>query len=87
LARRLGSTEGEIEAVLAGRFDGFAPAWSAALRAADRITSGDGRLERQDWSELTDHWQPAEIVEIVAVAAAFNLFNRFANALEIPPTR
>ena len=39
------------------------------------------------WTALSAHWSPPQIVEITAVIALFALFNRFANALEIPPTR
>jgi len=31
-------------------------------------------------------WTPSEIVEIAAVAGLFNYFNRFNDALGVPPT-
>lgn len=33
------------------------------------------------------HYSEGEIVEVVAMAALFNYFNRVANALEIEPTK
>lgn len=36
--------------------------------------------------ELARHWTPSEIVEIAAVAGLFDYFNRFNNALQVPPT-
>lgn len=38
-------------------------------------------------STLARHWTPEQIVEITAVVALFNYFNRFALALRIPVTR
>lgn len=87
MARRLGSSDDEIAAVLAGDFTGFEPAWAAALSVADGMTVAAGVVDPGTWSRLAAHWQPEQMVEIVSVAAAFALFNRFANALEIPPTR
>lgn len=87
MARQLGSTDAEISAVLGGDFASFDAAWSAALAAGSEMTNGGGRLESATYDRLASHWSPAQIVEIISVAAAFGLFNRFANALEIPPTR
>lgn len=36
--------------------------------------------------ELRRHWSEDEVVEIAAVVGVFNYFNRFNNALEVPPT-
>lgn len=36
--------------------------------------------------ELRRHWTQEGVVEIAAVAGIFNYFNRFNNALEVPPT-
>lgn len=87
LARRYGATEPELEALARGDLSGFAEPERAALALADAMTAGDGHVAEADFAALTQHWPPAAAVELVAVAAAFNLFNRFANALEIPPTR
>jgi alkylhydroperoxidase family enzyme len=39
------------------------------------------------YEELARHWAPEQIVEITAVIALFNYFNRFAEALHVPVTR
>ena len=70
-----------------GGLDGFGPAWRAALSAAEAMTSDTGRIPEESFHELATHWSPEQIVEIVAVVGLFNYFNRFANALDIPPTR
>ena len=41
----------------------------------------------RNFADLRSHWDSAQIVEITAVIGLFNYFNRFAIALEIPPTR
>ena len=86
MSRQLGSTDAEIDAVLAGDFTAFDPSWSAALAAANEMTNARGTIGAATYERLAAHWSAAEIVEIVSVAAAFAMFNRFANALEIPPT-
>ena len=41
----------------------------------------------ETFADLRAHWDDAQIVEITAVVALFNYFNRFANALHVPVTR
>jgi alkylhydroperoxidase family enzyme len=61
--------------------------WATALRVADSMTAQRGEIGSQAYAALEAHWDPAQIVEIVAVIALFNYFNRFAIALDIPPTK
>jgi len=87
LARRLGASDEQVAAVRAGDVSGFAPAWSAALAYATQMTPSGGTVSWDAYDALATHWTPAQIVEITAVAALFNYFNRFAVALEVPVTR
>jgi alkylhydroperoxidase family enzyme len=87
LARRLGATDAELAGVASGTLDGFGPAWRSALRAADAMTRGAGRIPDHAFDELAEHWSSEQIVEIVAVVGLFNYFNRIANALDIPSSR
>ena len=75
--------------------------WAAAPAVGVRQASNDNRLWRPlafaamaatllvavglGWS-VTNRSEP-QVVEITAVIGLFNYFNRFANALDIPPTR
>jgi alkylhydroperoxidase family enzyme len=87
LARRQGATDAQLEAVQVPPFDGFEPAWQVALEVADHMTHDAGRVPPDAYARLEAAWSPAQVVEIVGVISAFAMFNRFANALEIPPTR
>ena len=77
----------QIAAMARGDLETFAPGWSAALRVAEVMTTQGGRVDDARFHALAEHWSPTQIVEIIAVIGLFNYFNRFANALDIPPTR
>jgi len=51
------------------------------------MTPTPGKVSPDDYARLEHHWSPAQIVEITSVICIFNFFNRFANALDIPPTK
>ncbi|HKO16021.1 MAG TPA: hypothetical protein VJU87_07265 [Gemmatimonadaceae bacterium] len=87
MARRLGGTETQITALARAELDDFEPGWRAAFRYAEAMTRGGGKLPQQTFDELAAHWSPPQIVEITCVVTLFNYFNRFANALDIPPTK
>jgi alkylhydroperoxidase family enzyme len=87
LARRLGATDRQIRALAAGDLSDFEPAWAAALEYAGHMTPTRGTVSGDAYAALAAHWEAPEIVEITAVAALFNYFNRFAIALEVPVTR
>lgn len=57
------------------------------MKYADVMTPTASIPSDRIFSELRKHWNSAQIVEITAVIGLFNYFNRFAIALEIPPTR
>ena len=86
LATRLGATHEQLAALERGDVDAFAPAWRAALVYAQEITC-DRAVEATTFDELSSFWNEPQIVEITAVIGVFNYFNRFANALNIPPTK
>jgi alkylhydroperoxidase family enzyme len=80
-------TEAQLADLAAGRFEAFEPAWGAALMFADVMTRSGGPVDDVHFAELATHYSTEQIVEITAVAALFNYFNRFANSLNIPVTR
>jgi alkylhydroperoxidase family enzyme len=87
LARRLGASDERIAALRAGNLSTFEPAWAAAIAYAAHMTPTGATVSGDAYEALASHWRPEQIVEITAVAALFNYFNRFALALEVPVTR
>ena len=87
MARRLGASDEQIAALSRGDVSGFPPAWAAALGYAAHMTPTGGTVGGDAYAALAAHWGPPQVVEITAVAALFNYFNRFAIALEVPVTR
>lgn len=64
----------------------YAPAELAALAFAEAMTLRSTEVPEAVHEELGRRWTPSEVVEIAAVAGLFNYFNRFNNALGVPPT-
>jgi alkylhydroperoxidase family enzyme len=87
LARRHGWTDEQIEdlANFEQRTD-FTEKEKAALRLTERVTHDAHTVDDQLWSELRQHFDEGEIVELVAAIGLFNYFNRFNNALQVEPT-
>jgi alkylhydroperoxidase family enzyme len=80
-------TDDQLAWVAEGRFDSFDPGWAAALAFADEMTRTGGAVPDAVFAALSREFSTEQIVEITAVAALFNYFNRFANSLNIPVTR
>ena len=70
-----------------GELDGLAPGDRAAIAFAEQITPTGSTVSDRVYEELACHWSAPQIVEITAVVALFNYFNRFAEALHVPVTR
>jgi alkylhydroperoxidase family enzyme len=87
LARRLGATDAQLDAVASADYDVFEEPWDAAMRFADMLTPTPGIVSDEVYADLARHWTPSQIVEITAVICMFAFFNRFAHALDIPITR
>ena len=64
----------------------FPPEQAAALRFADAMTRGDGRVPDAVFEELRRQFSEPQVVEIAAVVGLFNYFNRFNNALHMEIT-
>ena len=87
MARRLGATDAQLDAVARAEYTVFEEPWRAAFRYADAMTPTPGIVADGVFAELASHWSPAQIVEITAVICMYNFFNRFAHALDVPITR
>ena len=87
MARRLGATDDQLAALGSGNHVLFGAAERAALAFADAMTPTGSSVPDAIFDELRTHWDAAQVVEITAVVALFNYFNRFAEALHVPVTR
>jgi alkylhydroperoxidase family enzyme len=87
LAKQYGASDEKVDALL-----GFesSPLYSkpekVALRAAERLRDSGLGLDDALYEDLVHHYTRVQILEITAVATAFQFFNRFVDALRIPPT-
>ncbi len=86
LVKRLGGTDEQLAQAGRSDYKAFDPGWAAALDYAAAVAAPGGRVGDATYARLAAHWEAPQIVEITAVCAAFSLFNRFANALQIPIT-
>lgn len=87
MARRLGATEQVIAALERGDLASLSDGDAAAIRYAEVVTPTGSTVDDVVYEGLARHWAPEQIVEITAVIALFNYFNRFAEALHVPVTR
>ena len=83
----MGATDQLIDSLDAGDVSQLGEADGAAIRYAEAITPTGSTVGDVVYDELARHWAPDQIVEITAVIALFNYFNRFAEALHVPVTR
>lgn len=86
LAARNGATPEQIEAVNDYESGPFTTKEKLGFRAADRIHESPFALDDLFYSKLKKEFSDAEIIELVAVASAFEFFPRFVSALRIPVT-
>ena len=87
MSRRLGGTDAQLDALASASYDVFTEPWRSAFRYADAMTPTPGIVPAETFADLAQHWNSAQVVEITAVIAVFNFFNRFAHALAVPVTR
>ncbi|MFY9558960.1 MAG: carboxymuconolactone decarboxylase family protein [Terriglobales bacterium] len=86
-ARQKGATEAQIAAARADFESGpFTPAEELGFRAAERLHRSAADITDDFYAELKQHFTDPQIIELVATAAAFELFPRFVDALRIPIT-
>ena len=65
----------------------FSEAEKVALRFAERVTLDSNNVDEALWSQLRQHFDEGQVVELASVIGLFNYFNRFNNALQMEPTR
>jgi alkylhydroperoxidase family enzyme len=70
-----------------GRYEIFDERERVALEFSAVLTGESNAVSQALFSRLETQFDQGEIVEIAAVAGLFNYFNKFNNALCVPPTR
>jgi hypothetical protein len=86
LAKQFGVGEEAIAGLEDPDRNPFPPEQAAALRLADAMTRGEGRVPDALFDDLRRRFSEPQIVEIAAVIGLFNYFNRFNNALHMDVT-
>ena len=80
---KAGITADEMDALQAGRDDGFSAPERAAIQFARDLTRTATAPESR--AALSGHYTDEQVVELTLVAAMANFTNRFNNALAIQP--
>jgi len=86
LAKQKGATEQQVEALDDFENGPFTEAEKLGLRLADRLHRSPREIDDAFYAELGKCYGEEQIIELVAVAAAFEYFTRFVDALRIPTT-
>ncbi len=87
MLRRLGVSQETIEEMDARGSDAAADEREgAALAFAEAMTLQPRAVPEEVWRAMNACYDEGEIVEIAAVVAVFNGFNRFNDALEVEVT-
>jgi uncharacterized peroxidase-related enzyme len=86
-AKQKGATEGQITAVSADfEYGPFTEAEKLGFRCAERLHRSGRDLDDELFAKLKSMYTDAQIVELVATAAAFEMFPRLVDGLRLPTT-
>lgn len=86
LAGRRGATPEQVASLDAFETGPFTEREKAGFRYATLLHGSGNAIDEAAFAELSAHFSLQEIVELTAVAAAFEFFPRFNSALQIPVT-
>lgn len=84
-ARQKGAKEEQVTALQDFERGPFTEAEKLGFRYADRLHSSD-EIDDDFYASLKAHYNDLQMMELTAVAAAFEFFPRFIGALRIPVT-
>jgi uncharacterized peroxidase-related enzyme len=86
LARLRGASIEQISAVDSYESGPFSEKEKAGFRYADRLHTSAHAIDDDAYAAVKKHFSDLELIELTAVAAAFEFFPRFVSALDIPVT-
>jgi AhpD family alkylhydroperoxidase len=85
-AKKKGAGEEQIAGVKDFESGPFREKEKAGFRAADRLHSGARAVDDAFYAELRSFFSEDEVIELFLTAAAFEMFPRFIDGLQIPVT-
>lgn len=85
-AKQKGASEAQLQALSEFEDGPFTDAEKIGFRFADRLHRSAKEIDDQFYATLQSVYNNLQILELTAVAAAFEFFPRFVDALRIPPT-
>jgi uncharacterized peroxidase-related enzyme len=86
LAKLRGATVEQVETVDSYESGPFTEKERAGFRYADKLHTSTHAIDDAAYAAVKEHFNDKEIIELTAVAAAFEFFPRFVSALEVPVT-
>jgi AhpD family alkylhydroperoxidase len=86
LARQKGASREQVEGVRHFQTGPYSEREKLGFECADRLHEGAAELDDEVFARLGQHFSQPEIVELIAVCAAFQFFTRFVDGLRIPVT-
>ena len=86
LARQKGATPEQVAGTVDPDRGPYSEREKLGFECADRVHQSSADLDDDFFAKLREHFSEPEIVELVAVCAAFQFFTRFVDGLRIPVT-
>jgi uncharacterized peroxidase-related enzyme len=86
LAQKRGATLGQIASYDSFETGPFTEKEKSGLRYATRLHQSGHAINEAAFDDVSGHFSTEELVELTAVAAAFEFFSRFNSALRVPVT-
>jgi uncharacterized peroxidase-related enzyme len=87
IARKLGWTEAQLEALHDAATTEFSEREKVAIHLAEAMTLDAHGYSEAEFARLRSFYSEGEIVELMAAIGLFNYFNRFNDLLEMEPTQ
>lgn len=85
ISAKMGFTEEEIDKMNDPATANIDESEKAALRYAEALTVNPGSIPDEVFDDLKNYFSGSQIVEITAIAALYNMLNRFNEALKLDP--
>ena len=85
ISAKMGFSEEEIDEMDNPATANIDESEKAALRYAEALTVNPGSIPDDMFEDLKKYFSESQIVEITAVAALYNMINRFNEALKLDP--